>query len=78
MSVPILALTGLVLTVGYAITCLIWPYGNCRRCHGSGKLHSPFGDRHYRHCPRCKHTGTRLRIGRRLWSHWRDLRNDIR
>jgi hypothetical protein len=77
MDAPTLALTGLVVLAGYAITCLIWPYANCRRCHGSGKLWSPFGDRRYRYCRRCHHTGMRLRLGRRLWVRWRDLRQDI-
>lgn len=62
---------------GYALTCLIWPYGNCRRCSGAGKLRSPFGGDAYRRCPRCKATGARLRLGRRVFSRWRDLRQEI-
>jgi Zn finger protein HypA/HybF involved in hydrogenase expression len=52
----------------YLVTCRIWPYGNCRRCHGSSKLHSPTG-RSFRPCPRCKSTGRRLRIGRRVLNY---------
>lgn len=67
----------LLAAVAYAITCLIWPYGNCRRCHGTGKLRSPFGGDAYRRCPRCKATGARLRIGRRAFARWRELRQEI-
>jgi hypothetical protein len=74
-----LTLIGIALLAGfgYAITCLIWPYGSCRRCSGSGKLRSPFGGDAYRRCPRCKATGARLRLGRRLFSRWRELRKEI-
>ncbi len=68
---------GLLAAAGYAITCLLWPYGNCRRCHGTGKLRSPFGGEAFRRCPRCKATGARLRLGRRAWSNWRQLRKEI-
>lgn len=77
MDTSVLVLTAVLTLAGYALTCRIWPYGHCRRCHGSEKLRSPFGANHFRYCPRCNHTGLRLRTGRRLWSRWRDLRKDI-
>jgi hypothetical protein len=74
-----LALLFLLLTVGYLLTCWIWPFGNCRRCHGEGKTRSPLG-RAYRICRRCNGTGLRLRAGRHLanWArrHRRDRRPD--
>jgi Zn finger protein HypA/HybF involved in hydrogenase expression len=66
-----------IVGLAYALTCRVWPYGSCRRCSGTGKLRSPFGRDAARYCPRCKHTGLRLRAGRRLWPGWRDLHRDI-
>lgn len=60
-----LILAALIWTVGYLIACWIWPYGNCRACHGTGKRRSPTG-RKFRHCRRCDGGGARLRIGRYL------------
>jgi DnaJ-class molecular chaperone len=68
------AQTVLVLTVplavaGYLAACRWWPYAACWRCHGDGKKRSPTG-RAWRPCKRCKGTGTRLRIGRRILNRW--------
>lgn len=71
-----LALLILAVTLGYALTCLIWPFGNCRRCGGNGKIRSPFGSKSFRLCRRCHTTGRRVRLGRRMWKHWRDLRRN--
>ncbi|MGH4020513.1 MAG: hypothetical protein ACRDT0_15010 [Pseudonocardiaceae bacterium] len=65
----------LLLTLGYALACTIWPYKPCRRCSGAGKLRSPLG-RSLRHCPRCRGTGLRLRAGRRAYNHLRRLHRD--
>jgi hypothetical protein len=52
-----------VLAVGlYAGTCYLWPYTSCRRCHGGGKVRSPFGTM-WRKCTRCTGDGQRLRMG---------------
>jgi hypothetical protein len=56
----------------YLLTCLIWPFGRCRRCSGAGKFKSPLG-RAYRHCGRCKGSGLRLRLGRYVINHLRAL-----
>jgi hypothetical protein len=56
----------LIVTVGYLLTCAIWPFGTCRRCHGDGTLRGPLGGRRY--CRRCQHTGLRIRVGRHLWN----------
>jgi hypothetical protein len=66
-----IALAGLALAT-YALVCRIWPYGNCRRCQGTGQLYAPFGAV-YRLCPRCAATGRRLRPGRRLTRGWQAL-----
>jgi hypothetical protein len=76
-----LAVFVLLVTVGYLLTCAVWPFGNCRRCHGAGKLAAPslFGGRRaFRLCPRCHSTGRRLRIGRRVYNHLRGLSRDAR
>jgi hypothetical protein len=67
----------LLVTIGYALTCAVWPFAACRRCHGTGRLRSPLG-RAYRLCPRCNRTGLRLRIGRRIYNHVRSLSRDSR
>ena len=38
-----LILAALVCTLGYLAACWIWPFGNCRRCHGTGRRRSPSG-----------------------------------
>ncbi|MEQ4206299.1 hypothetical protein [Actinopolymorpha sp. B9G3] len=58
---------------GYLFLCWIWPFTNCRRCHGWGKRRAPIG-RGFRHCPRCRGTGYRLRIGRHVLNRLRDIR----
>jgi hypothetical protein len=76
-----LILTVLAVTVGYGITCWVWPFRACRKCHGSGRLHAPrrLGmGRGIRQCRRCDATGLRLRTGRRIHSLIRRLRADIR
>lgn len=61
-----LTLLLLVVTLGYALTCAVWPYKPCGRCHGTAKRRAPLG-RSFRFCGRCRGTGLRLRLGRRLW-----------
>lgn len=60
----------LLITLGYLLTCVIWPFGNCRACKGTGKNRAPFG-RAFRICRRCKGTGRRLRVGRVALNWWR-------
>ena len=66
----------LIVTVAvafYLFTCLVWPFGKCRRCKGVGKFKSPFG-RAYRHCGRCQGSGLRVRLGRHVINHMRAVR----
>jgi hypothetical protein len=67
-----LALT--LVTFGYGLSCWLWPFGACRRCHGSGKRRSPFG-RSFGLCRLCDGNGRRLRIGRRVINGLRELRD---
>jgi hypothetical protein len=62
----------LIATLCYGIGCWIWPFGNCRRCHGTGTRRSPFG-RAFGLCRRCGGDGRRLRIGRRIINSLREL-----
>jgi hypothetical protein len=59
----------LLVTFGYVVTCGVWPFKRCRRCHGTGRHQAPI-IRAYRPCDACKGTGMRLRIGRRAWNAW--------
>lgn len=52
---------------GYVIACAIWPFGSCGKCGGGGRFLSPSG-RAWRHCRRCKGSGARVRLGRRVWT----------
>jgi hypothetical protein len=60
------------ITLGYLGSCWLWPFGACRRCHGTGKRRSPFG-RAFGLCYRCDGTGRTLRLGRRFINALRDL-----
>ena len=53
--------TAVVLAVGYAGACLIWPWGTCSRCRGRGKLLSPTR-RYHRSCPHCAGSGRLYRL----------------
>lgn len=65
----------LVVTLGYALACWIWPFKPCRRCSGLGKRRPPSG-RAFRYCRRCKGTGARLRAGRWIYNHFTRIRRD--
>lgn len=74
-SLEPLILIALLVTLGYITVCVIWPFGPCRSCRGTGKLRSPTG-RAWRYCRRCRGTGARLRTGRRLSNHLTRLHRD--
>lgn len=59
------ALVVAVLAAGYAISCLLWPITNCRRCDGAGRHRSPNG-KNWRACRKCKGSGGRIRTGRQI------------
>lgn len=59
------------VTLGYLGMCAAFPYGNCRRCHGTGRLYSHLVRSAFRLCPRCDATGRRIRTGRRIYEYLR-------
>lgn len=66
-SAAVLALLGVALVVlSYLLACAVWPYRLCRRCHGTSRLVTRRGRARY--CPRCRGTGLRLRLGRRVYN----------
>ncbi|SNY58212.1 hypothetical protein [Paractinoplanes atraurantiacus] len=68
----LLCLALVIATVCYSIGCWFWPFGDCRRCKGTGKRRSPIG-RAFGLCRRCDGEGRRLRVGRRVINDLRDL-----
>lgn len=60
---------------GYVVACLIWPFAACLKCKGGGRFRSPTG-KAWRLCRRCKGSGTRVRVGRRLWTWLAARKND--
>ena len=67
-----LFLTLMIVTLGYALGCWLWPFATCGRCKGSGKRRSPFGLA-FGLCRRCGGTGRTLRTGRRIINALRQL-----
>jgi hypothetical protein len=74
-TIGALLLVTTVVTLGYAFTCWLWPFKACRRCHGTGRRKSILG-RIYRLCRRCHGEGLRLRTGRQIANHLRQLHRD--
>lgn len=58
---------GFMLALVHAFACWWWPYTSCRRCGGGGRFRSPTG-KAWRHCGKCKGSGSRVRLGRRMWT----------
>ncbi len=57
----------IVITLGYAWSCAVYPYRSCRSCRGFGHFRSPFL-RAIRLCRRCNGTGRTIRVGRRAYN----------
>lgn len=64
-----LFLVALVVGALYIVTCWWWPLAGCWRCDGAGKHRSPWGSS-WRRCKKCKGSGERIRVGRRLWTRF--------
>ncbi|WDZ87159.1 hypothetical protein [Micromonospora cathayae] len=75
----ILTATGVVLVAAllYAGSCVVWPFGDCWVCSGTGHHRSASARRLSRPCRWCKAAGKRLRLGRRAWNRARRLHRDI-
>ena len=71
LAATIASLIALGYATFYLIMCAAFPFGNCRRCHGTGKLYSRIFSKAFRLCPRCEGTGRRVRIGRRVYEYLR-------
>ena len=76
--IPLILFAGIV-TVGYGLACWLKPFTHCHRCGGVGTSRRTLWDRlrygpkpparaarAHPDCPRCRGTGLRLRIGRRV------------
>jgi hypothetical protein len=62
-----LLLLMIVVALGYAWSCAVYPYKACRSCRGVGDFRSPIL-RAIRLCRRCNGTGRTLRAGRRAYN----------
>jgi len=60
------------LTLLYLAYCWCYPYTACGGCEGSGKHFTASGE-YWRKCRRCKGTGTKIRLGRKLLGSTRNL-----
>ncbi|GAA0333108.1 hypothetical protein NE235_13370 [Actinoallomurus spadix] len=69
-----LLLFALVMGAGYIAACVIWPFRACRHCRGIGRFPSPTG-RAWRPCHHCNGTGAKLRLGRRIYTHFKNTRD---
>jgi len=84
-----LTIVAILVTLGYAWSCAVFPYKSCRACQGYGKFRSSFLGG-IRLCRVCRGTGLTLRTGRRIYNslartsrkirsaHRRNRRNDNR
>jgi hypothetical protein len=62
-AVVVLAL--IVAVIVWAVRVLLWPFGPCAKCSGSGKNIGSTGKR-WGTCRRCKGSGRRQRLGSKL------------
>lgn len=88
MSLVLFAGIILFMTLGYIARCWLRPFTVCDRCRGTGTAPTTTMDRlrgrsprpralHARpDCRRCRGTGLRLRIGRRLYNHFRRIHTE--
>jgi hypothetical protein len=66
-TLGVFLLVVIVVALGYAWSCAVYPYRPCRSCRGVGHFRSPFL-RAIRLCRRCGGTGRTLRAGRRAYN----------
>lgn len=72
----LLTATAIVAAVaGYFAACTFWPFAKCPGCDGTGRKMSPSG-KHWREHRRCKGTGRRLRLGRRVFNFFHTAHRD--
>ncbi|MFA7768978.1 hypothetical protein [Streptomyces sp. NRRL S-448] len=66
----------LATLAGYALLCMVSPFGTCRKCDGIGAkltLNRAGKVKRVKPCRRCHGQGKRLRVGRRLHNHSREI-----
>lgn len=66
-TLSVFLLVMIVVALGYAWSCAVYPYRPCRSCRGVGHFRSPIL-RAIRLCRRCNGTGHTLRAGRRAYN----------
>ncbi|GGP85254.1 hypothetical protein GCM10010215_08440 [Streptomyces virginiae] len=74
----LIASTALILATlaGYTLLCMASPFGTCRKCQGAGAKHTVNRAgklKKVKPCRRCHGQGKRLRVGRRLHNHSREI-----
>jgi len=67
----------ILVALGYAWSCAVYPYRACRSCRGVGHFRSSIM-RAIRLCRRCGGTGRTLRAGRRAYNATARVRRSIR
>lgn len=67
-------LAGLAVFLYYLASCWWFPLANCWCCHGSGR-HTSKNGKHFRRCWICRGEGSRFRRGRKIWNHFRSLKD---
>jgi hypothetical protein len=65
-----LIVAGILAALVYMIHCALFPFAACLRCGGGGRRRSGSG-RSWRRCSKCKGTGERVRVGRRIWDWYK-------
>ncbi|MEW1633275.1 hypothetical protein AB0469_04310 [Streptomyces sp. NPDC093801] len=66
----------LATLAAYTLLCMASPFGTCRKCDGAGAkltLNHAGKLKKVKPCRRCKGHGKRLRVGRRLHNHSRQI-----
>jgi DnaJ-class molecular chaperone len=58
----------------YALSCAVMPWGKCHKCHGDKRIPTRSGRGMPRKCPRCRGTGIRLRVGRKIYNYVSDAK----
>jgi hypothetical protein len=67
---PLVVVLIILAIIGITISsCGEFPYRACRVCKGGGKLTNPFWRKSWKNCPKCKGTGKKIRLGRRIYEH---------
>lgn len=73
-----LAAFGAGWVVWYLLACAFWPFAACWFCKGDPRKFQNSRRKAWRYCRWCKRTGTRLRVGRRVWAYFAGTRKRAR